>query len=83
MEKRLIAFMVLAFLCIMVNFWFTYKFVKPPARAVAASVVPEDLTSGGFVVRMGKARAWHAIFRRASRLRASAVLAVAAPGLCG
>ena len=35
MEKRLIAFMVLAFLCIMVNFWITSKFVKPPARAVA------------------------------------------------
>src|SRR5271163_2201642 len=41
MEKRLIAFMVLAFLCIMVNFWFTSKFVKPPARAVAEKK-PDD-----------------------------------------
>src|ERR1700742_1734260 len=35
MEKRLIAFMVLAFLCIMVNFWITSKFVKPAAPVVA------------------------------------------------
>ena len=35
MEKRLIAFMVLAFLCIMVNFWITSKFVKPPAPVLA------------------------------------------------
>ncbi len=46
MEKRLIAFMVLAFLCIMVNFWVTSKFVKPPAP-VAEQKKQEDAAKPG------------------------------------